>query len=184
MVILTDDQRRLLAAYDQGMIADLVADPDYGIDRIRSTCAGGTWPRGARDDVPDWLGHYSTSGGVIVGGPAPGLEPVASIKLGQLRRWAEGLPARLRREMRETLAAERAENRRSAGWGRCPHAESPPTAPGGRCRRKHPGDVIWEEHYRRLRELWERRDVLLREAIWGISEAADPDQMALFEVTA
>jgi len=41
------------------MVADLVADPDYGIDRIRSTCAGGTWPRGARDDVPDWLGHYS-----------------------------------------------------------------------------------------------------------------------------
>jgi hypothetical protein len=172
---LTDEQRHVLAVYDSGMIADLIAHPEYGLSRIKSGQAGGTARPG---NGPDWLRWYSTGSGGIHGGEIG--DPRITITYTQLVKWASSVPPEIRDKVAANRAESLAESHRTEGWCRCPWADKAPNEHSQPCSRYHPTEAEDNENLAQSLRINRCQRVLVGQAIW----AKDSDQLDLFEVSA
>ena len=166
-------QRKLLGAYDTGMMADLIVNPQCGLSRIKSSQAGGTC-RGMPD--PEWLRHYSTGKGGIHGGDIGG-PALVTITYNQLLKWAESVPADIRAKLAANNAEQAEERARTWEWCRCPWAEEAPNAHSEPCKRYHPTVVEDNDYHANAQRLSTYEKVYVSQAIW--SDAND-DQLDLF----
>lgn len=175
MTTLTSDQRWLLAAYDPSMLADLIVTPEYGLSRIKSTCAGGT---ARHADGPEWLRSYDTGGGKISGGMGFGDYRV-TITFAALSKWAAAVPDRLRVKLANNLTERGAEMRRTHDWCHCPYKDEAPNAHSKPCTRYHPTDAEDDALLLADRRRYAGLRALVWDAIWDNDE---PEQLDLFEV--
>lgn len=170
---MDDTQRKLLCAYDTGMIAALIVNPDYGLSRIKSSQAGGTL-HGITD--PEWLRRYSTEKGGIHGGDI-GEPHRVRITYTQLLKWAASVPADIRDKLTANNTEQAKERARTWEWCRCPWAEKAPNEHSAPCKKYHP-TVVEDNNYRAtMQRLSTYEKVYVSEAVWCDTE----QQLDMFE---
>ena len=167
--MLTEDQRHVLASYDQGMLADLIIRPEYGMSRIKSAHAGGS----ARGNAPEWLRWCSTDSSGIHGGQIG--EKLISVTFSQLAKWAASIPAEIREKLGANNIQQSAERMRTLDWCYCPWAEKAPNDHSHPCKRYHPTDVEENKHIARFIELSSYEKVYVGQAIWSGVESGQLD---------
>lgn len=172
---LTEDQRWLLAVYPADMLADLIVSPEYGLSRIKSTCAGGTAHRGGNKQ-PEWLQWYETGGGAIRGYSRAFLEPKVSLTYTQIARWAAEVPQDIRSKLEANRAERIAEATRASDWCFCPWKDEPPNAHSGKCERLHPEHDEVSRHDAAGLRIRAYGRVYVSQAIWR----QEPAQLDLF----
>lgn len=179
MITLTEDQRHLLTAYDPGLLAGLIRNPEQGLGRIKSACAGGS---ARRHNGPEWLRWYETGGAGIKGGLHGDWR--VTITWAQLSRWAATVPDEIRAKLVANHAEWAEERDRTDRWCRCGRAQE--------CLRRNAGDPIYgdrhhptdaedNEHTARVLRINAYQRVFVGQAIWATTE---PDQMDLFSEAA
>lgn len=161
---MDEKQRELLAAYDTGMIADLIVKPEYGLSRIKSSQAGGT----CRTKV-EWMRHYSTGKGAIYGGDIGG-PALVSITYSQLLKWAASVPDDIRAKLAANLAEQAQERAHTWEWCRCPWSEKAPNDHSGPCTKYHPSVVENNNYHANSMRLHAYERVYVCQAIWSDTE--------------
>ena len=173
-MMLTKEQRQLLAVYPAGMVVDTIVNPDSGIARIRAGMCGGS-----RLDGP--IRHFNTGNGRIHAGSF-GEEPSVVVTFAQLKKWALSVPAELRDRIKAVRDLERAENARVWEWCHCPTPEECLRVNAGDPMyggRHHPSEDEYRQHLDVVMDLRKQERALLDEAL-GLGD--DPvGQLDLFD---
>lgn len=172
MITLTEDQRHLLTAYDPGLLAGLIRNPEHSLARIKSSHVGGS---ARRHNGPEWLRWYETGGSGIKGGEHDNWR--VTITWAQLSRWAATVPDDIRAKVIANHAEWAEERDRTDGWCRCPWQTEAPNAHSQPCNRYHPTDAEDNEHTARALRINSYQRAFVGQAIWAKTE---PSQMDLF----
>lgn len=185
-MMLTKEQRYLLAGTDPGMLTITILDPLGGITQIKSRQGGGHLRQ--RDGCPEWLTVYDTTNKGYVGREHFGGDVRVTVTWAQLKDFVRDIPAGVKDRLRVVRDAELAESDRAYGWCHCHHGDLERAANceernrndplwGGRT---HPSDAEYEDHLAIVFDLRDKERDLLMEALGLVAEPVG--QLDMFDL--
>lgn len=178
---LTEDQRWLLRSVGGWAMRECLISSG-GVMRLMQSMYGSTGH--VIEGGPAWLaGGFSCGQGKVV---SPGFgEPVVTVTVAQINRYAASLPDELKADLVACRDAQQAEAKRTWKWCHCGREADCLRSNAGdpqHGRRYHPAEAEVQAHYGELARLNDWQDNLLDRAL-GFEVIGEPvGQLELFEV--